>query len=137
LLDRKSLSNRTLAPLRESSEPPAARGARAKSDYSKLTTVDLRQIIPATEDREWEFKAAAVSETANFGNFKAHKLPQIVSSLANSGGGQLFLDKRDGQNLFDDVPAKQAGALLEDNLDWLSRNASCPTTKTSPSTVCP
>lgn len=88
----------------------------AKTDFSKLTTDDLLQIIPATENREWEFKAADIFERANFGTFKGERLPKIVSSFGNSGGGQLLLGKRDGEAVFDDVPPTEGRASMEDHL---------------------
>ena len=85
-------------------------------DLSKMTTDDLLEIIPTTETKDWEFKAAAIFDQSNFGGFKRQKLGKIVSSFANSGGGYLLLGKRDGEDRFDPVPTHEGKTTMEDHL---------------------
>lgn len=88
----------------------------APIDFTTATTEDLLQIIPETETREWEFKAADIFQKGRFGEFKSQKLGRIVSSFANSGGGFLLLGKRDGCAAFDGVPLQQGRTRMEDHL---------------------
>jgi hypothetical protein len=91
-----------------------------------MTTDDLLQIIPQTETKDWEFKAATIFDKANFGAFKSQKLGKLVSSFANSGGGFLLLGKRDGENVFDPVPAHEGRTTMEDHLSLVISQSVAP-----------
>jgi len=85
-------------------------------NFREMETDDLLAILPPTETTEWEFKAADIFSAQNFGSFKKQKLGKIVSSFANSNGGHLLLGKRDGQDVFENVPAQEGRASMEDHL---------------------
>lgn len=97
-----------------------------RPDLSKMTTDDLLQIIPQTETKDWEFKAAAIFDKGNFGSFKTHKLGRLVSSFANSGGGFLLLGKRDGENVFEAVPTHEGRTTMEDHLSLVISQSVAP-----------
>ena len=85
-------------------------------DFTNITTDDLLDVIPPTETKEWEFKAAMIFEKGRFGTFKSQDLGKIVSSFANSGGGFLLLGKRDEEDKFDPVPTHEGRTTMEDHL---------------------
>lgn len=95
-------------------------------DLTKMSTDDLLEVIPPTETNEWEFKAAAIFDKANFGSFKSQKLGRIVSSFANSGGGFLLLGKRDREDVFDPVRLREGRASMEDHLSLVISQSVTP-----------
>lgn len=95
-------------------------------DFSKMTTDELLQIIPPTETAEWEFKAAAIFDPSNFGEFKKQKLGKIVSSFANSGGGYLVLGKRNDVATFDPVRTHEGRTTMEDHLSLVISQSVTP-----------
>lgn len=95
-------------------------------DFSTITTDDLLQVIPSTETKEWEFKAASAFDPKQFGDFKKRKLGKIVSSFANSGGGYLLLGKRDNVDVFEHIPTHEGRTRMEDHLSLLISQSVVP-----------
>lgn len=95
-------------------------------DFSTITTDDLLQVIPSTETKEWEFKAASAFDPKQFGDFKKHKLGRIVSSFANSGGGYLLLGKRDDADVFEPILMHEGRTKMEDHLSLLISQSVVP-----------
>jgi hypothetical protein len=95
-------------------------------NFRAMETNDLLQIIPATENSEWEFKSAGVFAPQRFNEFKRQRLGRIVSSFANSGGGYLLLGKEDGTAVFENVPTHEGRATMEDHLSLVMSQCVTP-----------
>ena len=95
-------------------------------NFARMMADDLLEIIPATETTEWEFKSAEVFDRARFGEFKKQKLGSIVSSFANSGGGNLLLGKDDGTKVFRPVPTHEGRTVMEDHLSLVISQSVVP-----------